>query len=268
MSSEQPVPLINKTLSLDKLLRYASTAQLSELADIITDSGKGRLSLTESSKKNILAHKRCRTLHIISPDLAHEICAFGGNTVVNAFRPTSQPSYFTVATDVANKIGVRVPENSSICDVEELIIKKILATSLKGKSKEEIEALFNAHNCKLDSQQFEQLLKKGKTADLVSCLYSACGPYALSRLVNSAMIPALNVAAKLGMPLIGKLIATRTPALMNPIAAVISAAWVTYDLTGPAFRITIPAVVRIAYIRQAYIRQKTDNFCQELKKCL
>ncbi|ORM50872.1 hypothetical protein HA41_17595 [Pantoea conspicua] len=70
------------------------------------------------------------------------------------------------------------------------------------------------------------------------------------------------------MPLIGKLIATRTPALMNPIAAVISAAWVTYDLTGPAFRITIPAVVRIAYIRQAYIRQKTDNFCQELKKCL
>ena len=63
MSSEQSIPLINKTLSLDKLLRYASPAQLSELADIITDSGKGRLALTENSKKNILAHQRRRALH-------------------------------------------------------------------------------------------------------------------------------------------------------------------------------------------------------------
>lgn len=268
MSSEQPVPLINKAISLDKLLRHASTAQLSELADIITDSGKGRLSLTESSKKSILEHQRLMTLHMISPAIAHEICAFGGNTVVNAFRSASQPSYFVVAMDVAKKIGVKVTGNASVCDVEELIIKQILKTSFKGKSKEEIEALFNVHDCKLDSLQFEQLLKKGKTADLVSWLYSSCGPYVLSQLVNSAMVPALNVAAKVGMPLIGKVIATRAPALMNPIAAVISAAWVTYDLTGPAFRITIPSVVRIACIRQTYIRQETDKFCEELKKCL
>lgn len=268
MSSEQSMPLINKTLSLDKLLRYASPAQLSELADIITDSGKGRLVLTENSKKNILAHQRRRALHIISADLAREICAFGGNTVVNAFRSTSQPSYLAVATDVAKKMGVKVPKNASVCDIEELIIKQILTTSFKGKSKAEIETLFNAHNCKFDNQQLEQLLKKGKTADLVSWLYSTCGPYTLSRLVNSAMVPALNVAAKAGIPLIGKAIAIRAPAMMNPIAAVISAAWVTYDLTGPAFRITLPAVIRIACIRQAYIRQETDKFCQELKKCL
>lgn len=268
MSSKQSTPLINKTLSLDKLLRYASTAQLSELADIITDSGKGRLALTENSKKNILAHQRRRALHIISTDLAREICAFGGNTVVNVFRSTSQPSYLVVAMDVAKKMGVKVPKNASACDIEELIIKQILISSFKGKSKEEIEALFSAHDCKFDNQQLEQLLKKGKTADLVSWLYSACGPYTLSRLVNSAMVPALNVAAKFGVPLIGKVIATRAPVMMNPIAAVISAAWVTYDLTGPAFRITLPAVIRIACIRQTYIRQETEKFCQELKKCL
>ena len=62
--------LIDKALPLDALLRQAAPADLAALADIITDSGRGRLSLKEEAKKSILLHKRQQTLHTIAPTLA------------------------------------------------------------------------------------------------------------------------------------------------------------------------------------------------------
>lgn len=260
--------LIDKALPLDALLRQAAPADLAALADIITDSGRGRLSLKEEAKKSILLHKRQQTLHTIAPTLAEEICAFGGNTVVNAFRQKNALAYGVVARDVAKKVGAKVNKTVDVAGIERAIIETVLLKSLKGGKKEEMAALFKTHQLNIDHEQVNQLLKQGKANDVLSLLMSSCGPYAVSKMVNAAMLPALKLAMKAGLPTLGKVIAGRAPTMLNPVAAVLSAAWMTYDLTGPAYRVTVPAVVRIACIRLANIQQQADTFCRELRQCL
>lgn len=260
--------LIDQAQPLDVLLRHAMAADLSALADTLTDNGHGRVSLKEETKKSILRHKRQHTLHTIAPMLAAEICAFGGNTVANAFRQNKAPAYAVVALDVAKRIGVKVNKHATVAEIERAIIEKTLLNALKGGKKEELEALFKEQQLTVDHAQISQLLKEGKANEVVAFLITSCGPYAISRMVNAAMLPALNLALKAGLPALGKVIAGRTTALLNPIAGVLSAAWMTYDLTGPAWRVTIPAVIRIACIRQANIQQQADTFCMELKQCL
>lgn len=260
--------LIDQAQPLDVLLRQAMAADLSALADTLTDNGRGRVSLKEETKKIILLHKRQQTLHTIAPLLATEICAFGGNTVANAFRQKKAPTYAVVALGVAKRIGAKVNKNASVAEIERAIIEKTLLKALKGGKKEEMQALLKAQQLTVDHAQISQLLKEGKADDVVRLLITSCGPYAVSRMVNAAMLPALNLALKAGLPTLGKVIAGRAPTLLNPIAAVLSAAWMTYDLTGPAWRVTIPAVIRIACIRQADIQQQADTFCMELKQCL
>lgn len=56
--------------------------------------------------------------------------------------------------------------------------------------------------------------------------------------------------------------------MLNPIGLAITAAWSTYDLSGPAFRVTIPAIAHISLIRQSLIAQDIKKFQKELEACL
>ncbi|ASV53922.1 hypothetical protein LJPFL01_0559 [Lelliottia jeotgali] len=260
--------LIERELPLEKLLSCASIADLNALADIITDEGRGRVSLTESAKKMLMQYKRQNNRQKMALALASEICMFGGNTVANAFRKRTNIPYDVVAKDVAKKLGAKVSKKMTLLEIERAIIENILSKSLKEGQQEELIRLFSSNQLNVSREQIEHLLKQDKTSELVSLLISSCGPYAISRMVNSAMVPAIKLAAKAGLPALGKVIAGRAPAMLNPIAAVVSAAWLTYDLTGPAYRVTIPAVIRIACIRLENIQQQTDQFCSEMRQCL
>ena len=44
-------------------------------------------------------------------------------------------------------------------------------------------------------------------------------------------------------------------AFAGPIGWVITAAWTAFDVAGPAFRVTIPAVIQVAFLRQQYINK-------------
>ncbi|WP_409012598.1 hypothetical protein [Bacteroides xylanisolvens] len=39
--------------------------------------------------------------------------------------------------------------------------------------------------------------------------------------------------------------------MMGPIGWILTAVWTLIDIAGPAYRVTIPAVIQIAYIRQS-----------------
>lgn len=260
--------LIDQNLPLDKLLRSASAADLAALADIITDTGRGRVSLTDATKKIILQKKRQNSLYTIAPVLSAEICAFGGNTIINVFRQKKSPAYNVVALDVAKRLGAKVGKAAEIVEIEREIIKKILTKSLKKIKEDEVGTLLDTNKLNVDREKINRLLRQGKTEDAVSLLIHSCDPYAVSRMLNVSLLTALNMVVKVGLPVFGKAIASRAPALLNPVAAVISTACMTYELSGPAYRITVPAVIRIASIRLANIQLQTDQFRSELTKCL
>ncbi|NMS31876.1 hypothetical protein HKB24_04445, partial [Vibrio parahaemolyticus] len=57
-------------------------------------------------------------------------------------------------------------------------------------------------------------------------------------------------------------------ARFNPLVAAVSGAASAFSLSGPAFRIAIPAVMQIALIRYHQTALETQQFCEELESCL
>ena len=47
----------------------------------------------------------------------------------------------------------------------------------------------------------------------------------------------------------------RISAFAGPVGWAITAAWTAYDVAGPAYRVTIPAVIQVAFLRQQYINK-------------
>lgn len=267
MTTHDPL-LIDVNLPLPELLKHASPKELTMLADIITDEGKGRLSLSNEVKGQLMRHKASHTLHLATQSLATEICAFGGNTLVNLVR-SGTVDYREVVKDVAEKLKANVPESASTIEIEELVIHKMLEKTLKDKtSAASIEQLCIQQGVEFDRALLEKLQQQGNIAALASFILRSAGPYAVSRLLTAALMSGLGIAAGANVAAVGVAATARYAMLLNPVVAVLSAAWMTYDLSGPAYRVTIPAVICIAAIRQEWCKSMADYYCMELKKCL
>ncbi|WP_224651142.1 YaaW family protein [Pectobacterium versatile] len=258
--------LIDVNLSLNELLKTASRKELEMLADIITDKGKGRISLSGEKKSLILNHKEHQTLHLATEEISQQICAFGGNTLINLVR-TGSKEYQEVAHDVAEKLGAKVPKSASIIEIEELVIQKVLEEILKDeKSSNAIEQLCISENIRFDRVILKKLKKQNNKTELALLIFTAAGPYIISHILRMALMSGLGIAFR--SKIMRALLFSRGIALLNPIFTALSAVWMTYDLSGPAYRVTLPAVICIATIRQEWIKSMTDFYCLELKKCL
>lgn len=258
--------LIDRNLPLEKLLKAASHEDLQILADIITDEGKGRLSLSDAVKQKILKNKKNNTLHSIVGDLAREICSFGSNTVLS-FVGKRNTEYSVVVRDVAKKLGAKTPKGASIIDLEELIIREVLKKVL-AKSSSDVVSFLESEGFKLDKERLKEIQKKGDMTAMVSFLFTFVGPYGLSRLVIMGIASGMAIGVGAGGAVMGAAVVARAPTLLNPVGVVLSAAWIAYGVSGPAYRVTVPAVVCVAAIRQAWVKSMTDWFHMELKKCL
>lgn len=265
MTIDDPL-LIDVNLPLDKLLKNASHEELVVLTDIVTDKGKGRVSLSNEVNKLLRHHKARHTLHQVTDILALEICAFGGNTLSNMVR-SSKVDYRVVVQDVAKKLGAKIPKDTSLIKSEELLIQKVLEKVLKDKkSVASIEQFCIQQGIKFDHTLLEKLKQKGDITELASFILSYAGSYTISSLLTSALMSGSGMALGANGAALGG-VALRAAAL-NPVIAGLSAIWLTYSLSGPAYRVTVPAVIYIATIRQKWCKSLTYYYCMELKKCL
>ncbi|HBN5712672.1 hypothetical protein Q4R38_09950 [Morganella morganii] len=269
MTTHDPL-LINVNLPLHELLKNASPNQLNMLVDIVTDKGKGRVSLNNDVKELLMRQKNDNTLHLSTQLLAREICNFGGNTLVNLVR-TGTIDYCEVVKDVAKKLGAKVPKSTNLIEIEELVIRKALEKILQDKtSSTSLEQLCIQHGVEFDHYILEKLKQQGDISALAYSILCYAGPYAISNVLTAALMSGSGIAQGATLAMMGATTTTvaRSTMLLNPVIAVLSATWLTYDLSGPAYRVTIPAVICIAAIRQEWCKSMTDYYCMELKKCL
>ncbi len=247
--------MINQDRPLVDLLKAAPHEELSALADIITDQGKGRALLKEADKTEILKHKQRHSLQKIATLLDHEVRAFGSNTIANIFR--SEPViYAEVVRDVAGRLGLKgITKDTKVHEVEYGILLNILTKAFKDKSPEEIQAMVMSD---LEPSSRAKFRKSTENGSYAGAALKSLSALSLAKLVSIALTPAV-------LP-IG--IIARAPAMLNPIGLAITAAWSTYDLSGPAFRVTIPAIAHISLIRQSLIAQDIKKFQKELEACL
>lgn len=223
---------------LPELLSLASQDDLGALADLITDFGNGRMALDSDTKRRIVEHQKAGTLVAISDLLAHEICAFGGNTIANAWRKRGVP-YRELAMDVARELKGQPSKDDDVYSIEEIAISQAVALSSQGKA--------------VDLPQ--------KASDLGATL----GPIVRKLTVNASTAAGSVLAGGVGglVTAIGSRIAT----VSIPPVAIATAGVSIMQAASPASRITIPAVLQIAKIRRIQLENELAMYRKALEAC-
>jgi uncharacterized protein YaaW (UPF0174 family) len=253
--------------NLNTLLQNADVADLDILVDYITDKGEGRLSLDSNVCKQLCASKRMgRYSHEDRDVIAKEIRLFGGNSVVNLFRGDGV-AYEEVARDVASKVGADYGKDTPLVTVETNILTKILEKAFSQMSDSERDELLKELKVKnmtgtgpVTTAALIAILRAGgfKTFQLAAIVANAIAKFILGRgIAFGAMGPMMRYLS----------------IAIGPVGWVVSTLWTVADLASPAYRVTLPCVVQIAYMRQKAlmtnckkceaVSSKSSKFCGE-----
>lgn len=228
--------VVPRARHLPDLLANASSADLDVLADLITDSGSGRVALDSKVKNTILAHQANGTLQSIPDVLDSEIRAFGSNSIATLFR-SEGVSYRELATDAAKQLNGKLSESFDIFEVEKVLVYQAVEkyAGVKGV--------------------LDYATTLGYAAPVVRGLISAAG--------RASGILAAGGAAGIAGSVGGRLLSIAVPPLV-----VVAAGTTIFQAASPAFRITVPAVLQIAKIRQARYEADFAAYKEELRACM
>ncbi|EKO3674206.1 hypothetical protein M3923_002911 [Vibrio metschnikovii] len=274
--------LVDKNLLLPALLERADEKELSVLVDLITDKGKGRLMLNKNLKDLIISFQKKNKLCKLSDTLAKEVCAFGSHSAMNVFRSGEGAEYSAILKDVAKILGAESKEATDVYSLERGILAVLILKAVNDKVDDE---LFKDLKCKdrtsnaLIAESIDKT-SKGKREHLVETILDVFDAELMRKLVERVLtekyililcsgIGALTNVSASGAGIIATAkLAGGIAARFNPLVAAVAGAASAFSLSGPAFRIVIPAVVQIALIRYHQIALETQQFCEELESCL
>jgi uncharacterized protein YaaW (UPF0174 family) len=125
---------------------------------------------------------------------------------------------------------------------------KILEDALEKMSPEELKELADSIGLK-NTQGFTPQAMTG----MFQAIFRAGGfkSYQLTLIIVNAILKAILGR---GLSLGANAALTRTMAILTgPIGWVITGLWTAIDIAGPAYRVTIPAVIEVAALRQKYL---------------
>ncbi|MGB2739725.1 MAG: ubiquinol-cytochrome C chaperone family protein [Cognaticolwellia sp.] len=246
---------------LNPLLCIASDEDLAPLVEYLKD--KFSESLTDSS-----AYKAHSPSHSKYADvIAEEIRYMGGNSLLNVIR-SKGPAYHEIACDVADKIGANFNKKNTVESVEDAILEKILTQAVENMTEAEKQALYEqvkgagAYSVGgLTTAAFIMLFRSGGFSSYQLAMVVA--NYVARLLLGHGLILATNAT-------IAKVLSVVT----GPVGLAISGAWTAIDLAGPAYKVTIPCVIHIAFLRKklnslecgnckAILNDNTMKFCPE-----
>lgn len=220
---------------LPDLLSSASSTDLNVLADLITDNGKGRVALDRKVKSTILSCQAKGTLQSIPEVLDAEIRAFGSNSIATMFR-SGGVSYLELATDAAKKLDGKLSEDFDILDIEKVVVCQALEKYAGVKGAMDYAAML------------------GYVGPIVKGLISVAGT-------------ASGIAATGGVAGVASAVGGRLLMSVPPLAVAAAGATI-FHAASPAFRITIPAVLQVAKIRQTRYEADFAAYKEKLRACM
>ena len=233
-------------------LRNADSSDLKVLVDYLTKGKDGETRLTEELTMTENYKKYYpEQLQLMADDIATELQLYGGNTFMNILRGHGV-EYRELLIDVCKRLKVNFNKESSIEMIEYNLLQKILLDSLENMTIEELKKILDEMN--IPTQGY------GKQA------FVAALQMAIKRGGFSAYKIAVIVANAVSRALIGRGLTIAANAAITrwlsvfagPIGWTVTAIWTAIDIAGPAYRVTIPSVVQIAYMRIKMISKTAD----------
>jgi uncharacterized protein YaaW (UPF0174 family) len=238
-------------------LESISSEDLNDLVYCLTHDKDGSVRFTEELTGSAAYKAFHPDHHKYWEEIAAEIQCFGGNTLANMARGGKGVLYKEILTDVCDKLKVNYNKNASTIKIEENLLMKILTDAIEKMSPEEVKQLAEAAGIKNSSAFANSEAMIG----VFQAVFRAGGfkSYQLTLIIVNAVLKALIGR---GLSLAGNAALTRTMAtLTGPIGWAVTALWTAFDIAGTAYRVTIPAVIQVAALRQ---KQLYGNQAEEV----
>ncbi|EMB8479500.1 DUF3944 domain-containing protein [Providencia rettgeri] len=230
-------------------LRECSNEELGLLVSVLThDSKDGQKRWTEtltSSPEYQLYHPEHQQYWM---SIAAELQAFGANSLMSFVRGNKGVLYREILQDVCDHLDVNYPKEGNTETLELNLLLKVLEKSLNELTTEELQAFSRDMQLNLTNPTPQLILIAVQAAIRTSGIAA----------LEVATLSAIGVINALGgVATIGTLFAAHRALslIAGPIGLAVSSAWLVADLAGPAYRVTVPACIIVAYLRQKALSQ-------------
>lgn len=231
--------------NLISVLEQADNEDLKTLCDIITLGKNGTPRISDSLTKTE-AYKRNypHRMPSLIPGMVKELGLYGGNSVVNFFKGEGA-DYSTILRKVAKRLKVSFRDSQSDEVIEGYMLQKLFDDMSDRLSDEELRTM---------AQEFGVKPLRYSRQAIVAALQIAIrrgGIYGLTWSMSVANVVARQAIGR-GVTTFasGTVLSRSISVLAGPVGWALTAAWTAYDIAGPAYRVIVPAVIQIAYIRQ------------------
>ncbi|MFP3559157.1 ubiquinol-cytochrome C chaperone family protein [Paraburkholderia sp. SIMBA_049] len=248
-------PIDDSTVEFVKLLQEADNDDLVVLSDYITDSGRGRLMLDGVACRRLAQCALDRKFEDTDRLLvAKEISAFGGNTLMNIVRGGGV-EYVELVRDVADHLKVPYSKEARPELIETAILQKLFNDALQMMSDEERKVV-------LEDMNLGELVGMGPAAigaAIAAGRLAGFTTYKMATIVANAIAKALLGR---GLPFAaGAVIGRGLNLMLGPVGLILTGLWTVADLASPAYRVTVPCIVQIAYMREKASAKADTHGC-------
>ncbi|HEM8740560.1 TPA: DUF3944 domain-containing protein [Enterobacter hormaechei] len=226
------------------LLGQCSNEELQLLVSILTTDprdGDTRWTenLTSTPEYRLLAPEHRRYWQLI----AAEFQRYGANTLVSLIRLGQGVTYREILGDVCDKLDVNYNLKSTTETIELCLLMKVLEKSLDQMTPEELATF--SRNMQLDlTNPTSQLILMAVQAAIRT---SSLAALELATVLSASVITSLGGIATWGTVVVAS---RALSVIAGPVAIALSSAWMISDIAGPAYRVTIPACIIVAWLRQ------------------
>ena len=237
-----------------EFLENVPSEELAPLVNCLTHDTDGEKRYTEELTSREAYKEHYPDHQKYWDEIAGEFQCYGANSIATAFRGGKGVEYLEVLYDVADKIGLDYEfdpaemEGDEMDYVEAALLTRVFEESLDKMTPEQREEVVRA--MELDTTDFSK--QAILAAIQVATKMGGFTPYKMAVVIAHGAFNAIGkklVGHGLGMGA-SQLVTKTVSKFAGPIGWAITAAWTAYDMAGPAYRVTIPACVHIAYLRQ------------------
>ena len=228
-----------------EFIERCASKDLDDLVYCITHDKDGSARLTEELTATAVYKRHHPDHHQYWELIAAEVQCFGANSFATIFRGGKGVEYKEVLIDVCEKMKVNFNKASSVETIEQNLLMKILKDSLDKMSTAEVRQLAES----LGVKNFHVITAESLVGGFQT-IFKMGGfkSYQLTAIIVNAVMKAL-IGRGLSFAATGTLMRAAS-VLTGPIGWAITGIWTAVDLAGTAYRVTIPAVIQVAFLRQ------------------
>lgn len=233
-------------MKTDKDLSFLSSCEnddLRVLCDILTHDRFGNIRITEQLTSTDEYNRNYpEDMLFLVPQISEELLKFGSNTITTLWNGEPD-SYDIVLRRICKQMDVKTTEQDDVTTMERNLLTELCQDALNKMSERELRLLANENGI-----PDKRLTRQALTAALLMAIRTSRA--VLTRIAARVIQYIVEIIAIRGVATAGIETATRAVGgALGPIGWIALGAWTVYDITLPAYRVCVPAVLQVAYMR-------------------